>query len=244
MPSLFNAPRNAPDNRKTEAGNVLVYLLVAVALIGALSFAITRTSSDGGDISSERAKVVATDLIEYTNILANATGQLRLRGCTLAQLNFDHADLTGYDNTSAPDDGTCDIFHLNGGGVQYTAPPVDGVNVTDLDNNVWGFYGDNTINQVGTDCTSAACTDLIAAAQYIRKDVCMKVNDLLGIENLDDAPPSDTHLDTAKFTGTMGYSVQIADEAGGEALITRRAGCYSKTGGTPTYVFYKVLQAR
>lgn len=230
------------DNK--ESGNVLMYILVAVALIAALSFAVTNSSQDGGGASTERSKVLATDMLEYSNIVANAVGKLRLRGCRLDLINFDHDDLTGYDNTNAPSDGTCDVFALNGGAINYTTPNLQSLDISNSADAVWGIYGENAIEQVGSTCSSASCAELILAIENVRSAVCLAINDLLGITNPSGNPPTDTHLDKTLFTGSMGYAQTIGDESGGESLISRRAGCYSKTGSPASNVFYKVLQAR
>ncbi|MCD8562902.1 MAG: hypothetical protein LRY54_02370 [Alphaproteobacteria bacterium] len=114
---------NSRKPRHSESGNVLLYILISVVLLAALSYAVTRSISSGGDqMNSERARMAATEILGYANSVANAASQLRLRGCKLAELSFEGASGT-YTNASTPGDNTCKIFHASGGGVEVQTPP-------------------------------------------------------------------------------------------------------------------------
>lgn len=223
-----------------ESGNVLFYILIAIALLGALTFAITRQGGDSLEISEEKSKVLATEFLEYSNMVANAFGQLRLRGCDLDDMNFDHSDLTGYDNSSAPSDGTCDIYALAGGGLEYVPPPYAAMTGVTPSTNHWNFYADTEIEDVGTTCGSSSCSDLIIVAANIRQSVCEAINEHLGVRMTSSAVPTDTAFGTTKFTGSMDYNVTVGDEDSN--LETKRAACVNAGGGT--YTFYKVLHVQ
>ena len=75
----------------SESGNVLFYILIAVALLAALSYTVAQsTRGNVGQLSAERARLYATEIIENANVMSSAVSQLRLRGVDLDELCFDH----------------------------------------------------------------------------------------------------------------------------------------------------------
>ena len=95
--------KNSKTARAGECGNVLFYILIAVALIAALSYAVTTTSRGGGtaDISQEKAGLAASEILEYSNNIASAAAQLNLRGCRDTEISFDNTlSATDYSNTN------------------------------------------------------------------------------------------------------------------------------------------------
>ena len=106
-------------SRSSESGNVIFFIFIGVALFAALSMAISAVSKGGGEITDEKRKVVATEIIEYSSNVATAVSRLRLGGCDETELSFENNEISGYENASAPSDESCHVFSLNGGGVRY-----------------------------------------------------------------------------------------------------------------------------
>lgn len=98
---------------ESQRGNVLFLILIAVALFGALSYAVTQSSpSGGGNIKKEQAQLDRADLENY--MAALQTGIMRLtivRGC-------DTVDFTPPADWVAGDK-SCHLFHPDGAGVNY-----------------------------------------------------------------------------------------------------------------------------
>ncbi len=231
--------------KNNQSGNVLFYILIAVALLAALSFAVA-TSGRGNmsEVTDEKAKIIASEILDYANIVTNAVAQLRLRGAKETDLCFDDPQWpVAYNNPSCSDDAT-KIFHTSGGGITWAKVATEAADLTASPDYLWHIYGDNEIQDVGLTCGDASCAELILVTDELRQAVCIKINDLLGINNPGDVPPTDTDIGETQFIGTYGYSYTIGDEAGGAALRGKMSGCFQKTGGTPEYIFYKVLQAR
>lgn len=247
-----------PYRAPSEKGNVLIYVLIAVALLAALSFAVSEsTRGTGAGVSTEKARLLATEIIEYGNVVAQATAQLRLRGCQISQLSFENNIVGGYENTNAPADNSCHIFNIAGGGVEWIDPPAEWL---DASNAASDFYGEifipnsTCVVDVGTTSNSAAGTcdadgdeDLIMTIPWVKYDICYQINELTGMGN----PGGDVPLDNAlawgtnKFQGSLGGALEIGNGPDVAVFRNQKAGCFegsaAQAGG---YHFYQVLAAQ
>ncbi len=75
-------------------------------------------------------------------------------------------------------------------------------------------------------------------------EICIELNNKLGVTNPSDAPPTDTSFNETLYKGVYGFNNVIGDEAGGAELKGKTSACFQKTGAPAEYVFYKVLVAR
>ena len=230
-----------PQNRKNERGNVLFYILIAISLLATLSYAVTQSSRGGSSgVTKERANLFAGEIIAYSNAVASATAQLRLRGCTPEQISFENNITALYANGSAPADNSCNIFHPSGGGLSFQNPDKK----TKV-NGATGLYIDGSmeIQNIGTTCGTIACSDLTLYIRDIREDICIALNNKLGINNPSGVPPVDDGSDFDPFTGTFTYDETLGDVAGSAAIAGANAGCVRETVAG-NYSYYRVLIAR
>tara|TARA_B100000780_G_scaffold271599_1_gene232711 strand:+ start:711 stop:1493 length:783 start_codon:yes stop_codon:yes gene_type:complete len=242
------------NNRKNERGNVLLYIFIAIALLAALSYAVSSGNRGGtAEISSERARLAASEILEYTNNISNAVSQLKLRGCTDVEINFDTpTSATDYSNPNAPVDNSCNIFHITGGGLQYVDPQSIWLDSTSSAEDFYGEYlftGSSCVDFLGTG--SAGCdgdgsdaAELTIIVPFLQLEICQQLNGLSGFEDVTAAPPAeadDAWTATPAFKGSYPAPEQISQ---GD---NQKAGCFAgKSGSTPNggYHFYKVLMAR
>ena len=97
----------------SERGNALLYILIAVALIAALSYVVSRGQrGNTSTLTDQQARLAAQEIIDYGNDLANAVQKLRLRGCTDTQVSFENNIVTEYTNPNAPADKSCHVFDV------------------------------------------------------------------------------------------------------------------------------------
>src|SRR5690606_37997078 len=134
------------------------------------------------------------------------------------------------------------LYHTDGGGVIWKEAPAEAMDTAASPDFLWHFYGGNEVEEIGTTCGADSCSDLILVVDELSEQVCIQINNLLGIGIKDDAPPEDSGLDTTLFQGAFAYANTIGDEAA--ALARQSAGCFRKTGAGSRYVYYKVLLAR
>ncbi|MCD8496970.1 MAG: hypothetical protein LRZ85_02125 [Alphaproteobacteria bacterium] len=225
--------------RSSESGNILLYILIAVALLAALSYAVSRSNSGStNQLSAERSRLAASEILEYATILGNAASQLRLRGCKLTEISFEGAAGT-YTNAATPGDNTCKMFHASGGGVNVQTPPQASlVNTT----TPWVFSADMEVNDVGSTCADDGCTELAAYIPGVRDTVCDAINDMSSIDNPMERPTQNNASFTA-FQGAYNYVDTIGDETSSTKLSGKGAGCFWSAGDN-AFIVYKVLLSR
>lgn len=120
--------------RQNESGGVLLWILIAVALFAALSYAISGSSRGSqGMVSEERARLIAMEIFGFAQRVEHAVNRLLLSGCSETEISFGNdvymntngtALLFPMDhNPNAPEDGRCHIFLPQGGGLHpYVVP--------------------------------------------------------------------------------------------------------------------------
>lgn len=107
------------SKRRAQSGNILFYILIAIALLAALSLAVAQSNRGSlGQVNQERARILADELLDYGNAVSNAVAQLRLRGCKDIEISFERPGPTQV-NSNAPTDKTCHVFEKVGGGILY-----------------------------------------------------------------------------------------------------------------------------
>lgn len=217
-------------SRSSESGNVIFFIFIGVALFAALSMAISAANKGGGDITDEKRKVVATEIIEYSTNVATAVSRLRLNGCHETEISFENNELSGYENALAPSDESCHVFSLNGGGVRYQP----------YDMSITGSY---VIAQIGSDET-----DLIMDLRTT-KSTCEAINELLSIPNNGpEGPPTDKLSAGELFDGdyTIASTSSANQRTENAEFLGKSAGCRtnSGSGSTAIYYYYKVLMSR
>lgn len=80
------------DQQKTEKGNVLFLILIAVALFAALSYAITSSSrSSGGDASKEKLNIELSALQQASINAATGITRMRTFGTDYGSIRLDNS---------------------------------------------------------------------------------------------------------------------------------------------------------
>lgn len=240
-----------------ESGNALFYILIAVALLAALSYAIAAGSrASVKNLDEDRINLLASEILEYSGIIANATSQLRLRSYKATEISYESPQTSTNDYINANcTANTCKIFHPDGGGIVWNFVPVqalDSAHDGSLDYKWWSISGRYDVEYIGTNCASdEGCKDLVLYANYLKRSVCLAINDFLGITNPSGEPPRENGgLDPMNEHFRGSYSGLTGDVKGNsiadqEALAGKSAACIvHTTPSDPTYIFYQVLIPR
>lgn len=234
---------------KSEHGNVLVYILIAVALFAALGFAVSNMMRSGGSsIGAEKQGVSASEVLSFSKSMRDGVQLMHIsNGCSDVQISlerspFDGSD-TNYVNASSPADFSCHVFHPDGGGVSYQLMSSNINGGAD-----WIFTGANDGKDIGSECVTDDCADLIAILPGVPVELCRAINKQLGIANSNNyLTQEDNSFEEDFFQGSYTYEAQLSDDSGLNALEGRYQGCFEGQDSPQSagvYYFYQVLLAR
>jgi hypothetical protein len=223
-----------------QSGNMLVYILGAVFLLGILFVVMRSGYQPGAGIDGERAMLYASQIQKYAGELETGVNMIMSNGKSETDLRFAHSKWAGYG--TAGDTPSRQVFESTGGGVEWKAPPAGSQTTT----TAWVITGSNTVDGVGSTCITASCSDLVAILPNVQKEVCVTLNNNSGVNNPDGNPPQETGNVslTPLFQGTFSYAQGI--EVTGGHSFAKKEGCF-EGGGTPaasTYHYYRVLMSR
>lgn len=238
----------------SEHGNALIFVLITVVLFIALSYAVTSSSRIGSDsLSREKLELYATEILSYSTTVEKAIGRMRMRQSILeGQLSFDAPETTGYTNAACTDN-TCRVLHTDGGGIQYQDPSIDWLDSSksaEANYGEWVFTSANNVQGIGSDgaATLTTAKDLIIILPWIRQELCIELNERIGMNNPSGVPPvDDGNLLMTKFTGAYAAG-QILNDTGTD-IDGQNSGCFETTqisavAKADSFHFYRVLLAR
>lgn len=229
-----------------QSGNVLVYILGAIFLLGILVIAVKGSSTPGAGIDPEQLTIRVAEVQAYGKELEDAVTYIMVNGHSESDIRFAHpnADSAYGDITDTP---SRQIFSRDGGGAQYRDPPA-GIQTTVTP---WHFTGRNTVNGVGTNevvgTGNLQSADLAAILNNVSKDFCVLINEKNDIENTAGDPPQDSNdiILNLPFTGSYAETTTIGDQGTGKTF-GKLEGCVEGDNNPPagTYHYYRVLLSR
>lgn len=212
-----------------QQGSAIWFVLLAVALLAALTMTMTRSSDtveQSGD--AERARISASDLMRYTGGIKAAIGKMLIAGISESDLCF-HASGWGnndYNGASCTNPAN-QVFATAGGAVNFR---------TFDSASEWRIFGSHAVLNLET-----TAPELIMQAR-VSAMLCREINNILGIPNPANDAPADSAQNITPFTGS--YTLAAPDNTIGDQaadLARKEAGC-RKDGGN--YYYYQVLIKR
>ena len=213
---------------KNQNGNVLLYVLIAVALLAALTYTISRDNRGGQAerMEGERAELLTTDLMSHVNSIEQSVFQMMQWGKTIDDLKFDKPADAGYTSNT-----TDQVYHPAGGGVQpFTKTNdglFDGVGTT-------GFVFQSETN---VEWSPTAAKDLILSFVNVNPAICALINEKI------------TGSSTIP-TGSMTAANVFVEGAGTDAnfVISECAACENNKSlcinDGSTNIYYTILVAQ
>jgi len=251
-----------PDRQK-QRGNILFVLLITLGLFAALVFNFGLSSErtvNSRDL--ETAYIDASDILKYTAQIGRGFERVQLaNNCNIDEISFDHPDRANFNtanfylNPNARPDGSCDVFGASGGGITYETPPAVAIAEGGVEYNI-----QNNVEVAGFNSSGTNQSDLLIMT-FVSEDICLQINNIMGIELSDGEIPIFSSLATMTVPATTaqsfpdfttnadGFNVP-AFEIGG-AVITKAtvlsgfpAGCFHATNALDKYVFYNLLRTR
>lgn len=212
-----------------EQGSAIWFILLAVALLAALTMTMTRSSDtveQSGD--AERARILASDLMRYTGGIKAAIDRMLTSGISEGDLCFHAAGWGNNDyNGASCTNPANQIFGAGGSALTFRT--------FDFASD-WRIFGSHAVLNLET-----AAPELIIEAR-VSGAICREINHMLNIANPAGDAPVDTAQNITPFTGAYtlaGGDYTIGNDA--PELAGKEAGC-RKEGSS--YYFYQVLIKR
>ena len=188
-------------------------------------------------MSARDAELVISDMLNYAQRVERAVNRLRRQNVTENDISFDKPIVSGYNHASAqPDEHK--VFHPSGGAMKWTTPQ-DKIFAGATGN--WIITGANQVNDLGTDCASTTCNELLLVLTNIKEDLCIRLNNRLDVPNPSDAPPADsgnTLLTLFQGSFTSDHDIDLGAGNNGNP-----SACYFETDSS-RYNFYYTLITR
>jgi hypothetical protein len=160
-------------NKKSQRGNVLFLILIAVALFAALSYAVTQSTRGGGDANREKAELKAAQILQWHAVLKSETLRFSLRsGIAAGDIR-----ITGGNSWTACTSGTDCLWAPEGGGVEYPPPQINQFTSGWTDSVYDGFAGGSSVNGF----TDPHWFEVYMGGGAEREAICQAYNDLQNI---------------------------------------------------------------
>lgn len=233
---------------KTQHGNALFLILIAVALFAALSYAVTQSGRGGGNVNRETVMIQTANLVQLLDSYAQTVQRMLILGCDITEISFEGAFTPNtYSNGNSPTDNSCHVFEPEGGGMSYVGPNTD---VLDSSFSAAPYYGEVSFarnNNINLSTGWSTNYGVEAVVAYVTEDVCLEMNQQLhGISTIPaDADDSVSHL-TYIGTPSSGGSIRCDGSGLGDGnACGGLMGCMLNpdpfANGSPGYAAYVVL---
>lgn len=227
------------DSNKTnsESGNILIIILLAIALIGALTAALQGTSRQSSHIDNETLILRISEAQQYSSELERAVTFIMQNGFSESDIRFAHPDAhADYGDLGADTDTSDQIFSRDGGGAGYRLPPTDA-----NDGSAWEFYGNTAMPDVGS-----SRAELIAVLPNVTQAFCEKANSIIGYDStqpIDSATCINSGATSRFDDGTQFASSPNTVTDATFSLKPSMSGCVQCSSDS-SYNFFHVLMSR
>lgn len=222
---------------KEHDGNVLIIILLAIGLIGALTIAIQGSGQNSSaNIDRETLLIRVSEVVRYGSELERGVRFVIENGFSESDIGFAHPNAhSDYGDLTSDSDRRDQVFDREGGGARYRSAP-SGIN----DGSAWEFFGHTALANVGS-----SEAELIAVLPNVTQNFCDAMNKNIGYDSL----PQDTGTclnggATSRFdTGTQFFSSPNTTDESSFSVTPSMRGCVECTADNSLH-YYHVLLAR
>lgn len=110
----------AEFGNSSERGSGLLIIFIAIILFSILTYAISQGGSGTKNISDEKIRIMASEIIDTGNRLAETVSRMKLRGIAEGDISFENSG-TNINASCSTDE--CKIFKYDGGGLDVETAP-------------------------------------------------------------------------------------------------------------------------
>lgn len=228
----------AQENKaRTECGNALIYVLIAIALFAALSFTLARQTNnnqEAGTLRPEEVELAASRVLGYAAQAQSAIDQMFYTNTTIAELDFTLPGQAGFNTAPHVDK----VFHPGGGGL--TPGRLDPKVIAETSTNPPAGWYAGRFNNV--EWTPSTGTDVLLVAHQINAEICADLN--LKITGSTAIPALSTGLNVALIDGQFHSSSNADFEVSDCPLCEGYSTLCVSDAGATTYSFYNIVAGR
>ncbi len=238
------------NTQNTQKGSIFFYILLGVALFGALAFAISRgmRGQTSTTLSKRNTDLAVSEILSEAQEIETAISHLRQKGVSESDICFKNSLFSTTNNSAYALVSGCSndenkLYHYSGGNLTYRniqSEWLDSSHSSDQSYGEWVFTNVNGVQDIGTNVMSNADSmELIAFIPHLRKEICQEINNQLGIgtiipDNGNAFNPSPVNNGFATASGQINAS----------ELAGKYSGCFKNSNTWDTYIFYHVLIER
>lgn len=224
-----------------QSGNIMIYILGAIVLIGLLMVLVKGSFQEGTGIDGEQLLLRANQLQQYAGEIERGVSYILREGVSETEIRFAAPNASSaygsYSDTPAM------VFAPAGGAVEYKNPPA-GIN----DGSPLGFFATTHLTGLGTNSGSQIKAELLAVLPNVTQGFCNQINRSIK-QSIDLSQVTDpgangcVYAPGSEFTGTFssGASTNTLDNDQLSRTPATEA-CVRCSDGT--FHYYKVLLSR
>lgn len=217
-------------SRRSQRGNVLVMILITIAVLAALTLAVSRSTSQQSDVLPAQTRDDQINrMLTYASTLGAALHQMTITGADPRTLYADVSLLKPGEAGFETGSSARKLYHPLGGGItplEASAPDAAAV-ATDYNINAASIIA-------GVGPTDSTVGDLVFTAHIATEAACARINEKL---SGDAGIPT---LATAAFDDLFGGATVTVDSGNCADCVNKAQLCVSNTAAT-AWGFYAAL---
>jgi hypothetical protein len=233
-----------------DQGSTFFYIMLGVALFGALAFTISRgmRGQTSTALNQRNVELAVTDILSQTQETETAVSRLRQKGVSENDICFENnlfstANNDAYALVPGCSEDTNKLYHPSGGNLAYHNVLKDWLvssHSGDQGYGEWVYTNVNNVEDIGTSTAGDPDSmELIAFLPHLKKEICQEINKRLTIGST--IPDNDNAFDPKPVDN--GFS-SASGEINASELVGKYAGCFKNSNTWDTYIFYQVLIER
>lgn len=125
-----HSPQKTSGQHRTQRGNALIYVLIALALFAALGFTLMRSgdSSEAGRLDEDRAQLYVSQIVSYAAQAKSTFDQMNMQNTRAGQVDFMLPSHSDFNTTNT----IHKIYHPDGGGLIPGSLPPAAIRATNI----------------------------------------------------------------------------------------------------------------
>lgn len=219
-----------------QRGNAMIYILLSLALIGALTAVISRQNDQASSsLDDEQAELLASQILTYTTDVQNTINGMLMSGIPVTSLDFTRPSEAGFD--TAPTINK--VYHPDGGGLN-DGPISTGIFNETTNVPLPGWYLGRYNNVTWT---PTANNDVLLVTYKINQSVCQRINKKI---------TGDATIPIITSGALSDMLLSVAAGGGGQNLTV--SGCTTYCDGKPSlcisnlagngFAFYSIISGQ